>query len=449
MTKNQKSTTAVILAAGLGKRMKSERPKVLHEVAGQSMLAAVVAEVRAVGVGRIILVLGPEFPKAAIPSEVETVVQHNRQGTGDALRQAIPLLAGHPGAVVVLAGDVPLIRPSTIARLIEPLERDGLAIAVAGFTTDQPQGYGRLVLDDQNRLERIVEQKDATEAEQAIGLCNAGAYGFAAEYLPAWLQRLQPNNAQGEYYLTDCIKLARQDGLAVGVAHCAEAEMLGVNNRLDLARVEALAQQRLREAAMLAGVTLRQPETVTLSFDTEFAEDVIVEPFVVFGRGVRLARGVHIRSFSHLEGAVVAEGAIIGPYARLRPGTRIGAAAHVGNFVELKNSDLGAGAKANHLSYIGDTTVGEGANIGAGTITCNYDGFDKYRTEIGAGAFIGSNSSLVAPLRVGAGAIIGAGSVITAAVDADALAVTRAGLTLRPGWAARFREGKKGSMKKK
>ncbi|MCX8501871.1 MAG: bifunctional UDP-N-acetylglucosamine diphosphorylase/glucosamine-1-phosphate N-acetyltransferase GlmU [Alphaproteobacteria bacterium] len=439
MDRSQNIVAAVVLAAGLGKRMRSQKPKVLHEVAGRTMLASVIAQLRAAQVERIILVLGPEFPAAALPPEVETVVQTERLGTGDALRRACPLLKGHEGPVLVLAGDVPLIRPTTLTALAERLSLEGLGITVAGFSTATPFGYGRLLLAPEGQLERIIEEKDATDEQRAITLCNGGAYGFAGRYLDSWLGRLQPNNAQGEYYLTDCIGLARQDGASVRVVECAEAEMLGVNNRLDLARVEALAQQSLREAAMLAGASLRQPETVTLAFDTHLAEDVVVEPFVVFGKGVKVGPGATIRSFSHLEGAVVEEQAVIGPYARLRPGTVVRVGAHVGNFVELKNSELGAGAKVNHLAYIGDATVGDAANIGAGTITCNYDGFGKYRTEIGAGAFIGSNSSLVAPVTIGAGATVGAGSVITAEVPADALAVTRAPLTVRPNWAARKR----------
>ena len=458
---------AVILAAGLGTRMKSTMPKVLHEVASRPMLHQVVQIAKLANCKPIIVVLGPEFPQEAVPEGVETVVQHQRLGTADAVKMALPILekfAALPSdlapdqspdqmpdqtVVLILAGDVPLITVNSLEQLASGIQATGATVAqsppknislvVAGFRSKNPKGYGRLIINFRGNLKKIVEEKDATRRQRKICFCNGGAYAVRLDYLAELLPKIKPNNAAKEYYLTDIVGLARQKAIPVTVVEMPEAELLGVNSRSDLARVEAAAQARLRAAALDNGVTLRDSNTVTLSWDTQLAEDIVIEPFVVIGRGVSIESGAVIRAFSHLVGAKVGAGAIIGPYARLRPGTVIAENAHVGNFVELKNTHLGAGAKANHLSYLGDATIGADANIGAGTITCNYDGFDKHKTIIGAGVFIGSNSALVAPVEIGEGAIIGAGSVISQTVPADSLAVTRPPLTLKRGWAAKFR----------
>jgi len=318
--------------------------------------------------------------------------------------------------------------------------RAGAAAVVLGFRAADPAGYGRLMLDAAGDLARIVEHREASEKERANDLCNSGVMCVDAAALRALLPRIRDDNAKGEFYLTDLIGLARAEGLRAAVVECEEAETLGVNSRAELAAAEAAFQARARAAAMAAGATLIAPETVFFARDTVLGRDVVVHPNVVFGPGVRVEEGAEIRAFSHLEGAHVAAGAVIGPYARLRPGAEIGEGAKVGNFVEVKNATLAPGAKASHLSYLGDARVGEGANIGAGVITCNYDGFSKHRTEIGAGAFIGSNSALVAPVRVGAGAVVGAGSVIVEDVERDAVAVARGDQSERPGAAARLRE---------
>jgi bifunctional UDP-N-acetylglucosamine pyrophosphorylase/glucosamine-1-phosphate N-acetyltransferase len=347
-------------------------------------------------------------------------------------------LRGCSGPVVVVFGDTPLIRGETLKRLAEGVAA-GHAVMVAGMRPADPGAYGRLVLAADGSLERIVEAKDASESERAIGLCNAGAMALDGQVMWELLEQIRPNNAKGEYYLTDVVGLARAQGLRCGVIEAAFEEAVGVNSRLELAEVEALFQARKRKEAMLAGATLVDPASVWFSHDTVLGRDVTVGPNVVFGPGVTVGDNVAIKGFCHLEGCTIASGASVGPFARLRPGAEIGAEAHIGNFVEIKAAVVGAGAKVNHLSYVGDAEVGVRANVGAGTITCNYDGFTKARTVIGAGAFIGSNTALVAPVRVGEGAIVGAGSVIVADVAADALAVARGKQEEKPGWAARFR----------
>jgi bifunctional UDP-N-acetylglucosamine pyrophosphorylase/glucosamine-1-phosphate N-acetyltransferase len=364
------------------------------------------------------------------------VVQHDRLGTAHAALQAAEHFGD--GEVAVLYADNPLITPDTLRRLLARRTAGDAGLALLAMRPADPARYGRVIGAD-GFVERIVEYKDATEAERAEGLCNAGVLCADAPRMLAWLQAVGNDNAQQEFYLTDVVTLARADGALVDAVEAPEAELLGINSRAEQARAEAEVQRRLREAAMEAGVTLIAPETVTFSTDTLIAHDVIVEPNVVFGPGVRIETGAHIRAFSHLESCLVQEGAIIGPFARLRPGADVGPGAHVGNFVEIKASTLGAGVKANHLSYIGDASVGAGTNIGAGTITCNYDGFSKFRTTIGAQAFIGSDSVLVAPVTIGDGAFVTAGSVITADVEADAMAFGRARQEVRPGRAAAFR----------
>ncbi len=436
-------TAAIILAAGLGSRMRSDRPKVLHLVAGRTMIAHVAAALDDLGCERVIAVIGPEAPAAAFPPSCQTIVQTDRRGTGDAARIAGPLLQGVTGTVLILAGDVPLITPASLRRLLDRrAAAPACGIALGGFDAADPTGYGRIIRDASGAVTRIVEQRDASEAERAVTWCNSGIMAVDASRLFDWLGRLTTDNAQGEYYLTDIIRLAVEDGAEVALVEVDEEEVLGVNSRADLARVEQIAQNRLRREALKNGATLIDPATVYFSFDTKLGRDVTIGPSVVFGPGVSVGDGSEIKAFSHIEGAVIGKDTVIGPFARLRPGARISDRAHIGNFVEIKNALIGEDAKAGHLSYLGDATVGAGSNIGAGTITCNYDGFTKARTEIGPGVFIGSHTALVAPVTIGSDAMIGAGSVITQDVPADALALSRAELKIREGGAARFRRSK-------
>jgi bifunctional UDP-N-acetylglucosamine pyrophosphorylase/glucosamine-1-phosphate N-acetyltransferase len=371
----------------------------------------------------------PALEVAVAPHDV--VVQRERLGTGHAALQAASFLGGYQGDVAVLYGDNPLISTPTIKALMAARESAGLALLA--MRPADPARYGRVLLDAKGEVTRIVEWADGTEEERAIGLCNAGVIAAPARELFHWLGAIGNNNAKGEYYLTDVIEGARRDGKRVVAVEAPEAELRGINSRSELAQAEAELQGALRAAAMAGGVTMLAPETVHLCHDTKFGADVVLEPNIFFGPSVVVEDGVSIRAFSHLEGCVVKQGAVIGPYARLRPGTLIEPHAHVGNFVELKATTLGVGAKANHLSYLGDATIGAGANIGAGTITCNYDGVAKHRTEIGEGAFIGSDTALVAPVRVGARALVAAGSVITEDVPDDALAIARGRQAVKPG----------------
>ena len=411
--------------------MRSSLPKVLHPLGGRPMIQHLLAACAPV-FGRIVVVVGPDMPElesAVAPHDV--VVQRERLGTGHAALQAAPLLGGYQGDVAVLYGDNPLISTPTIKALMAARESVGLALLA--MRPADPARYGRVLLDVKGEVTRIVEWADGTEEERAIGLCNAGVIAAPARELFHWLDAIGNNNAKGEYYLTDVIEGARRDGKRVVAVEAPEAELRGINSRSELAQAEAELQGALRAAAMAGGVTMLAPETVHLCHDTKFGADVVLEPNIFFGPSVVVEDGVSIRAFSHLEGCVVKQGAVIGPYARLRPGTLIEPHAHVGNFVELKATTLGVGAKANHLSYLGDATIGAGANIGAGTITCNYDGVAKHRTEIGEGAFIGSDTALVAPVRVGARALVAAGSVITEDVPDDALAIARGRQAVKPG----------------
>ena len=431
----------VCLAAGKGTRMRSALHKVLHPIGCRPMLFHVLETVAALAPARTVLVVGDragQVEEAVAGLAVEVVRQEPQLGTGHAVLQTRPLLDAFAGDVLVLFGDAPFIRAETLAGLCALLEA-GAALAVLGFRPRVPGHYGRILTDADGRVTRMVEAKDATSEELAVPLCNAGPVAVRGSLLYPLLARLSPANAAGEYYLPDIVNIALADGLAVAVREAGEEEVLGVNSRAELGAAEAAFQARARAAALAEGATLVAPETVFLAHDTRLAADVVVEPFVVFGPGVTVETGARIRSHCHLEGAFVGAGCEVGPFARLRPGTRLEAGARVGNFVETKNTLLGPGAKANHLTYLGDCTVGADANIGAGTITCNYDGFAKHRTEIGAGAFVGSNCALVAPVRVGAGAIVGAGSVVTADVAEDSLALARAPQAAKPGWAARFR----------
>jgi bifunctional UDP-N-acetylglucosamine pyrophosphorylase/glucosamine-1-phosphate N-acetyltransferase len=430
---------AVILAAGLGTRMRSGLPKVLHAVAGRPMIGHLAATIATLGPAKVVVVTAPGMDavvEAAKPAV--GAVQQPALGTGHAVLAAMPALAHFTGDVLVLYGDSPLITADTLRAMLSK-RRAGAAVVVLGFRPPDPAGYGRLVVDAAGRLDRIVEHKDASEAERDIGLCNSGFMAIDAAVLPALLQRLDSNNAKGEYYLTDIVGHACAKGLACGYVEAPAEELIGVNSRAELAVAEAILQGRLRAAAMAAGATLLDPASTYFSFDTQLGSDVVVEPNVFFAPGVVVGNDVRIKAFSHLEGCRVAEGAVIGPFARLRPGADLGRDVHVGNFVEVKNTVIEAGAKANHLTYLGDARVGAGSNIGAGTITCNYDGFGKYRTDIGAGAFIGSNSALVAPVTIGDQAIVGAGSTIARDVPAGAVVLTRAEQRTMPDGAERFR----------
>lgn len=444
-------TAIVILAAGKGTRMKSRRAKVLHAIAGQPMLHHVLTTARGLGPERLVLVLGPDMEDvgAALPegaSDAEIVIQAERLGSGHAVLMAKAALKDFSGDVLVLYGDVPLITDGSLRALLASLGA-GAALAVLAFEPEDCAAYGRLVVGPDGKLERIVERLDADAATAEIGLCNSGIMAVGGGHLFALLEALGNDNAKGEYYLTDIVAGARAGGLECVHAMASEEEVMGINNRVQLAAAEAAMQGRLRRAAMENGATLIDPATTWLSPDTVLGEDVTVGPNTVFGPGVRVADGAEIKAFCHLEGAEVGAGAIIGPYARLRPGAKIGEGARVGNFVEVKKARIEKGAKINHLSYIGDARVGAGANIGAGTITCNYDGFAKSLSDIGAGAFIGSNSALVAPVVIGDGAVVAAGSVITRDVTADAIAVARGEQSERPGAAARRREKKSGRAK--
>lgn len=438
---------AIVLAAGEGTRMKSETPKVLHAVAGRSMLAHVLASVRAAGVERVAIVVGPGHDDVRaealrLAPQAQVFVQAERLGTAHAVLAARDALAAGCDDLLVLFADTPLVTGATISALRAALAA-GAGVAALGFLAADPFGYGRLLQDGAGRLAAIREEKDASDAERAIRLCNAGLMAIDGAHALALLDKIGADNAKGEYYLTDVVELARAEGRDARVVVADETEVLGVNDRVQLAQAESVAQTRLRRAAMAAGVTMIAPETVFLCADASFGRDVLIEPHVVIGPGVTIADRAVIHSFSHLEGARVGEGAAIGPFARLRPGTALAAKTKVGNFVEIKNAVVEEGAKVNHLAYIGDADIGPGANIGAGTITCNYDGFLKYRTRIGAGAFIGSNSSLIAPVTIGAGAYVGSGSVITKDVGADALAVARGKQFEKAGWAASFKAAQK------
>jgi bifunctional UDP-N-acetylglucosamine pyrophosphorylase/glucosamine-1-phosphate N-acetyltransferase len=446
----ERTCLAIVLAAGEGTRMRSARPKVLHTIAGRSLLAHVLDAVCKAGGSMTAVVVGlGADPVAAEAKRVlpaaEIFVQTERRGTAHAVLAARAAIARTPDDVLVIFGDTPLIRPQTLTRIREALAK-GAAVVVLGFRPKDPAGYGRLVLKD-GELAAIREELDASPAERAIDLCNGGLMAFAGPTALAILERIGNDNRKGEYYLTEAVAIARAMGRKSIVIETEEDDVRGINTNGQLAETAAVLQQRLREAVMEAGVTLVAPETVFLSSDTQFGRDVVVEPFVVFGPGVTVEDNAVIRSFSHLDRAHVGKGALVGPYARLRPGARLQDDVHVGNFVEVKEAVMETGAKANHLSYIGDATVGAGTNVGAGTITCNYDGIGKHRTEIGKNAFIGSNTALVAPVKIGDGAYVGSGSVITEDVPADALALGRGRQAVKAGWARNRRERRAASKK--
>jgi bifunctional UDP-N-acetylglucosamine pyrophosphorylase / glucosamine-1-phosphate N-acetyltransferase len=438
-----RSSLTVVLAAGEGTRMRSAVPKVLHAVAGESLLAHVLAAAPKEAEAALAVVVGPDHAAVAQEAkrarpDVQTFIQHERLGTAHAVLAAREAIARGADDLLIAFGDTPLTSAQTFARLRAPL-KNGAALAVLGFRAVDPSGYGRLVVEG-DRLVAIREHAEASGAERAIDLCNAGVMAFDGARALEIIEKIGNANSKREYYLTDAVGIVRDLGLEAVVIETSEDEVRGINTKAQLAEAEQVMQARLRKAALDAGVTLIAPETVYLAADTTFGKDVTIEPFVVIGPGVSIADGAVIHSFCHIVQASIGKQASIGPYARLRPGTSLGEGVRIGNFVETKAAVLDAGVKVNHLSYIGDAHIGSNSNVGAGTITCNYDGFGKHRTEIGEGAFVGTNSSLVAPVKIGNRAYIGSGSVITRDVPDDAMAIERTGQTIREGGAARYRE---------
>jgi bifunctional UDP-N-acetylglucosamine pyrophosphorylase/glucosamine-1-phosphate N-acetyltransferase len=434
----------IILAAGQGTRMRSDTHKVLHPIAGRPLLLHLLDSVDKLGAARRVVVVGKgrdQVEKALDGKEIAIAHQAEQKGTAHAVAQAKDALAGYEGPVLILYGDTPFVRASTLDRMLERLDGEaGPGVVVLASRPDDPLKYGRIILGEGDHIAKMVEYKDATDEERAVRLCNSGMMAVRAPDLLRWLDRVGNDNAAGEYYLPDIVNIAAAEGREAVVIEGDPYETAGVNSRAELAHLELEWQRRHREQALEQGATLIDPESVWFAYDTKLGRDVTVEPHVVFGPGVEVADGATIKAFSHIEGAIIGARAVIGPFARIRPGTRLAEGTKVGNFVELKKAEVARGAKVNHLSYIGDSQVGEAANIGAGTITCNYDGFRKYGTVIGAGAFIGSNTALVAPVTVGDGAVVGAGSVITRDVEPDSLALERSEQKGVAGWARRFRE---------
>ncbi|HEY2891231.1 MAG TPA: bifunctional UDP-N-acetylglucosamine diphosphorylase/glucosamine-1-phosphate N-acetyltransferase GlmU [Dongiaceae bacterium] len=440
---------AVVLAAGMGTRMKSALPKVMHAIAGRPMIGHVLANLAPLAASRVVVVVAPGMASVAeaVAPHV-TAIQDKQLGTGHAVLASRAALGEGSDDLLILYGDTPLISTATLQRLIERRRAaDKPAVVVLGMRPADNGEYGRLIIDAKGNLEAIVEHREASAEQRASGLCNSGVMAVDGRRIWELLADVGNKNSKGEYYLTDVVAIARSKGLAAAALEAPADELIGINSRAELAAAEAAMQMRLRAHAMAEGATLTDPATVWFSHDTRLGRDVVVGPNVVFGSRVEVGDGVEIRAFCHLDGTRVEKDAIIGPFARLRPGSVIGVGAHIGNFVETKNTRIAAGAKANHLSYIGDATVGERANVGAGTITCNYDGFGKYETVIGAGAFIGSNSALCAPVTIGEGAFVAAGSVITRDVTAGALAIARSQQVEKPGWVKMFRQ-LKDKMKK-
>ncbi len=441
----ERTCLAIVLAAGEGVRMRASLPKALHEIGSRTLLAHVLAAAKQAGCGEIAVVVGPGHEAVAaearaVAPHTQTFEQRERLGTAHAVLAARKAVMRGTDDILVIFADTPLIRAETLGKLRNALAK-GAAVAVLGFKASDPTGYGRLLTRGEDLL-AIREHSDARPQEREITFCNGGLMALSGRHALAMLERIGNANAKNEYYLSDAVAIARDMGLKAAAIETTEDEVRGINTKTQLAEAEAVMQQRLRAAAMDAGVTMVAPETVFLSADTKLGKDVTIEPNVVFGPGVTVEDGAIIRAFSHLEGAHVGKGARVGPYARLRPGARLGTDVHIGNFVEVKEATVEDGAKANHLAYIGDARVGAGANIGAGTITCNYDGVAKHRTDIGKNAFIGTNSSLVAPVKIGDGAYIGSGSVITKDVPAHALAIARARQAIREGWAKRLQQVK-------
>jgi len=441
---DQRRFAVVILAAGQGTRMRSDTHKVLHPIASRPLLLHLLDRVDGLGADKRVVVVGKGRDQVEVALGGRDVVvahQAEQKGTGHAVQQAEEALFGYDGAVLILYGDTPFVETETLRRMLDRLDGDGgPGVVVLASTPPDPLKYGRIILGEGDRIAKMVEFKDATEEERAVRLCNSGMMAVRAKDLFRWLGEVGNDNAAKEYYLPDIVNIAAAEGREAVVIEGDPYETAGVNSRAELAHLELEWQRRRREQVLDEGATLIDPESVWFAYDTKLGRDVTVEPHVVFGPGVKVADGAVIKAFSHIDGATIGAKASIGPFARIRPGTKLGDKTKVGNFVELKNADVAEDAKVNHLSYVGDASVGARANIGAGTITCNYDGFGKYRTTIGAGAFIGSNTALVAPVTVGDGAIVGAGSVITEDVEADALAVERTEQKGIAGWAKRFRE---------
>jgi bifunctional UDP-N-acetylglucosamine pyrophosphorylase/glucosamine-1-phosphate N-acetyltransferase len=441
---DQRRFAVVILAAGQGTRMRSDTHKVLHPIASRPLLLHLLDRVDALGADKRVVVVGKgrEQVEAAIAErDVTVALQAEQKGTGHAVQQAAEALSGYDGPVLILYGDTPFVEAETLRRMLDRLDGDdGPGVVVLASCPPDPLKYGRIILGEGDRIAKMVEYKDATEEEREVRLCNSGMMAIRAKDLFRWLGEVGNDNAAGEYYLPDVVNIASAEGREAVVIEGDPYETAGVNSRAELAHLELEWQRRRREQVLHEGATLIDPESVWFAYDTKLGRDVTVEPHVVFGPGVQIADGSTIHAFSHIEGAHIGTKASIGPFARIRPGTQLGDRTKVGNFVELKKAEVGEGAKVNHLSYVGDASIGARANIGAGTITCNYDGFGKYRTEIGAGAFIGSNTALVAPVRVGDGAVVGAGSVITSDVEPDSLAIERTEQKGIAGWAKRFRE---------
>ena len=440
---------AIVLAAGKGTRMKSNLPKVMHRIGGRTLIGHVLDCLAPLGLARIVAVIAPGMESVAQEVAPHGVAfQAEQLGTGHAVGSARDALKDFSGDVLVVYGDTPFVATATLRRMFERRKApDDPAIVVLGMRPADPSGYGRLVLGADGALDRIVEHRDANEAERAIGLANSGVMVMDGAVAWSLIDKLDNKNAKGEFYLTDTVAHARKDGRRCAVVEAPHEELLGVNSRTELAAAEAMFQARRRLAAMENGATLTDPASVFFAADTKIGRDVVIGPNVQFGLGVEIGDEVEIRAFCHIEGATIGKGATVGPFARIRPRSTIGAGAHVGNFIELKGTEIGAGAKANHVSYLGDATIGPKANIGAGTIVCNYDGVNKTSSIIGAGAFIGSDSVLVSPVTVGEGAYVAAGSVITHDVPSDALAVARAQQVDKPGWAAKFRAKQKSKKK--
>ncbi len=441
----RRSCLAIVLAAGEGTRMRSRMPKALHLLGGTSLLAHAMNAAIAAGTMDQAIVVGPDHGAVAeegqrVAPKAQVFEQRERRGTAHAVLSARKAIAKGADDILVIFADTPLVRAETLSKLRKAIA-EGAAVAVLGFKPADPHGYGRLLMRG-NELVGIREERDATPDERKIEFCNGGLMALAGAHALAILDRIGNANAKGEYYLTDAVAIARDMGLKAVAVETSEDDVRGINTKAQLAEAEAVLQQRLRAAAMEAGVTMTAPDSVFLSADTKFGKDITIEPNVVFGPGVTIEDGATIRSFSHLEGAHVGKGARVGPFARLRPGADLGKDVHIGNFVEIKEATIETGAKVNHLTYIGDARVGEGANVGAGTITCNYDGVAKHHTDIGKGAFIGSNSALVAPVKIGDGAYVGTGTVVTKDVPAGALALARTKQTIKEGWAKRLRQVK-------
>ena len=452
---SKKPLAVVILAAGKGTRMKSAPdkiiPKVLHKLAGRPMIGWLLDSVEKLDPEKIIVVIGPdmaELKEAVAPHD--TALQKIQDGTGGALKAALPALKDFDGDLLVLLGDTPLVSIRTLKALIAARNEDvQTGISVLGAEVIDPTGYGRLVIGKDKTLQKIVEEKDAGAKEKQIRIINAGAFCVDGEYLPGWLKQIGNQNASGEYYVTDLPEIAAEEGIQTRVFITPSAdEIRGCNSRADLAALEQTLQNRLREEAMKSGVSMTDPSTVYLHFDTKLGKDVTLEPGVFFGPGVEIGDGVHIKAYSHIEGAVISKNATIGPFARIRPGTEIGADVRIGNFVEIKKSKIGKRSKISHLGYVGDTVMGDDTNFGCGAITVNYDGFEKHQTVIGKGVMVGSNVNLIAPVEIDDGAFIAAGSTITENVPADALSISRDTTKIREGWAREFRKRKEAVAKK-